>query len=136
MNNNTKIVCSFVILLIGNNLGSIALNENQYESVLLNSCFFGWMVFLYGISDFLKKFIFKKIIMCWKKLTCYCYFTFLSFKIINLIAVVCRLTLLLIAAFPVLCRGGAWWFAYSVVGVFIPVLASIFWKKMKSVWGF
>lgn len=142
MNNNTKMNCmiSFVILLIGNNLGSIALNENQYMNpfYLIVVSLAGWF-FLYGISDFFKKNSFlKKIIVCvGRNSLAIVILHFLSFKIINLIAVVfADLPYCLIAAFPVLCRGGAWWFAYSVVGVFIPVLASIFWKKMKSVWGF
>lgn len=127
---------AFAILIVCNNIGSIALNENRYENPIffLIVSFVGWQ-FLYEIAFFSQKITFtKNLLVCIGQNTlAVVILHFLCFKIVSYIGVVInQQPLCLVAAFPVLYRGGAWWVAYLFVGLFIPVCLSLLWKKLKG----
>ena len=130
-----KMVVAFLILVLCNQIGSIALDENRYENpaFLLVVSICGW-VLLYEVAQELKK---KKlladvIVCCGQNSMAIVVLHFLCFKIISLVGVVVynqpreRIT-----AFPVLYEQGAWWIAYMFAGVIVPVLLSVMWKKLK-----
>ena len=130
-----KIVGSLLLLIICNRIGSIALDENQYENpiflLIVSIC--GW-VFLYETALEIKKIksLSDIIVCCGQNSMAIVVFHFLCFKIVNLIGViVCKQPKGLIAAFPVLYNNGVWWIAYMSIGVIIPVLLSILWKRIK-----
>ena len=56
----------------------------------------------------------------------------LAFKIVSYIGVLANgQELYLVAAFPVLYRGGLWWMAYTVVGIVVPLLLGQLYNKIK-----
>lgn len=131
----TILFATFVILMVFNNIGSIALDLNSYENPIyfLVASFAGWQ-FLYEIAYFIQKITFvKNLLVCIGQNTlAVVILHFLCFKIVSYIGVMINhQPLFLVAAFPVLYKDGAWWIAYSSVGLFIPVGLSLLWKKIK-----
>ena len=61
------------------------------------------------------------------------FFHFLCFKLVNLAGVlIYGWPLCSVAAFPILCKGGAWWVAYTAIGLLLPVMGSLIWKWGKK----
>ncbi len=131
------LVCNFVILVICNNFGSIELGQNSYKNpfYLLVVSFVGWQ-FLYEVAFFIEKtHHIKTIITIGQNTLAIVILHFLSFKIVSYIGVLFnQQPLCLVAAFPVLYRGGAWWIAYCFVGITIPVFLSLIWKKISIIY--
>ena len=131
-----KMVVAFLILVLCNQIGSIALDENRYENpaFLLVVSICGW-VLLYEIAQELKKkkLLSDAIVCCGQNSMAIVVLHFLCFKIISLVGVVVyNQPRERIAAFPVLYEQGAWWIVYMFAGIIVPVLLSVMWKKMKG----
>lgn len=128
------LICAFVILVICNNIGSIELSQNSYNNPMyfLVASFAGWQ-FIYELAFFIEKTNhFKILITVGQNTLAIVILHFLSFKIVSYIGVIFyQQPLCLVAAFPVLYYGGAWWLAYCVVGIGIPVLLSLIWKRLS-----
>jgi fucose 4-O-acetylase-like acetyltransferase len=129
------LLVSFIILFVLNRFGSIALDSNSYENPLffLIVSFAGWQL-LFEISYFIKKYkVVKNIAVCTGQNTlAVVVLHFLCFKIISYAGVMIKAEpLCLIAAFPILYKGGCWWVAYTTVGLTIPVCLSLIWKNIK-----
>lgn len=124
------------ILLILNNFGSISLDSNSYVNpiyFLVASCA-GWQL-LYETSLFLCKInVIKKLLACIGRNTmAVVILHFLCFKIVSYIGVIYNgLPLCLVAAFPILFKGGVWWIAYLIIGLTLPFVLSLGWKRLKS----
>jgi hypothetical protein len=129
-------VASTAILLVAHSHGEIDLSSNDIENPIFFSVvsLAGWFL-LYGISSLLLR------TKC-KLVSAISYISihsvaivalhFLCFKIINAIAVcVTNQEMYMIAAFPVLMFSGAWWIAYTTVGIVVPLLINFaFWKAV------
>lgn len=131
-----SLVASFFVLLLCNQVGSIALDENQYENPIffLTVSICGW-VLLYDIAQILKNSkCISEVLMCFgKNSMAVVVLHFLCFKLISLIGVMFyKQPLGYIAAFPVLYENGMWWAAYLFAGIIIPVLLSILWKRIEA----
>lgn len=131
-----KMVVAFLILVLCNQIGSIALDENRYENpaFLLVVSICGW-VLLYEIAQELKKkkLLSDAIVCCGQNSMAIVVLHFLCFKIISLVGVVVyNQPRERIAAFPVLYEQGAWWIVYMFAGIIVPVLLSVVWKKLKG----
>lgn len=131
-----KMVVAFLILVLCNQIGSIALDENRYENpaFLLVVSICGW-VLLYEIAQELKKkkLLADAIVCCGQNSMAIVVLHFLCFKIISLVGVVVyNQPRERIAAFPVLYEHGAWWVTYMFAGIIVPVLLSVMWKKLKG----
>lgn len=131
-----KIVCSFVILVICNHMGSIALDQNQYENLLflLMTSLSGW-VLVYELAQEIQKFkgFCGLIVCCGQNSMAIIILHFLCFKVVSFIGVLVEHQPRgLIAAFPVLFQDGLWWIAYMIVGVMPPVLLNLLWKIIKK----
>lgn len=127
---------SIGILIVCNKIGSIALDQNNYENplFLLIVSFAGWQM-LYELSVFIKRFLLiKKAIVCAGQNTMSVVILhFLCFKIVSWIGVLINNDpLCLIAAFPVLYHGRYWWIAYMCAGLIIPIGLSLLYKKIKK----
>ena len=126
---------AFIILAVCNNIGSIDLGTNCYASpmFLVIASFAGWQ-FLYEIAFIIQRFsCISNVVACIGQNTmAVVALHFLCFKIISYIGVILNeQPLCLVAAFPVLYRDNAWWVAYTLVGLFIPICLSILWKRFK-----
>ena len=131
-----KMAVAFLILVLCNQIGSIALDENRYENpiFLLVVSICGW-VLLYEVAQELKKkkLLADAIVCCGQNSMAIVVLHFLCFKIISLVGVVVyNQPREGIAAFPVLYDHGAWWIAYMLVGIIVPVMLSVMWKRMKG----
>ncbi|WP_334427346.1 MULTISPECIES: acyltransferase family protein [unclassified Levilactobacillus] len=131
-----KMVVAFLILVLCNQIGSIALDENRYENpvFLLVVSICGW-VLLYEVAQELKKkkLLADAIVCCGQNSMAIVVLHFLCFKIISLVGVVVyNQPREGIAAFPVLYEQGAWWIAYMFAGIIVPVFLSVMWKKLKG----
>lgn len=131
-----KMVVAFLILVLCNQIGSIALDENRYENpvFLLVVSICGW-VLLYEVAQELKKkkLLADAIVCCGQNSMAIVVLHFLCFKIISLVGVVVyNQPREGIAAFPVLYEQGAWWIAYMFAGIIAPVFLSVMWKKLKG----
>lgn len=100
----------------------------------------GWCL-LYLISDILVNI--KKSKCTAKVITFLCYLSrhavpvmalhLLCFKIVNIIGVYAfGLDSYLIAAFPVLFKGGIWWIPYTILGLLLPLLLIYLYEKCKK----
>lgn len=130
------ILIAVMILLMCNIKGSIALNNNQYCNpvFLLVTSLSGW-IFLYGISSYVKqwKLVKKILISIGQNSLAIVILHFLCFKVVNYFGIMIDgKPKCLVAAFPVLYKTGCWWIIYSIVGVLLPVILNVFWKKMKD----
>lgn len=131
------LISSFTVLFVCNQLGSIALNQNRYENPLffLIVSFAGWQ-FLIEIAYFIKKIkVFEKCMICIGQNTlAVVILHFLCFKIVSYVGVLLKdQPLCLVAAFPILYDEGCWWIAYLGVGLIVPVLLSLAYKKCKRI---
>lgn len=113
-------VVAFLILVLCNQIGSIALDENRYENpvFLLVVSICGW-VLLYEVAQELKKkkLLADAIVCCGQNSMAIVVLHFLCFKIISLVGVVVyNQPREGIAAFPVLYEQGAWWDCVYVCG--------------------
>lgn len=121
---------SLCVLLLLNNFGSISLVKNSYENPLffILTSISGW-VFLYSLSHFICFIPFVKRIMTEisKSTLSIMILHFLAMKIVALaVTAVYQMPLFCVAAFPNLMGNvGAWWLAYTVVGVCVPVLLNM-----------
>lgn len=127
---------AFIILLVCNKYGSISLVKNSYVNPLyfLIVSFIGWQ-FLYEIAFFMGKvsIIRKAFVYLGQNTLSLVIFHFLSFKIVSYIGVLIKgQPLCLVAAFPILYEGGAWWIAYTLVGILVPIGLNALWKKLKN----
>lgn len=127
---------SFSVLLVGTRMGYISLANNSYGNPIffLVMSLAGW-AFLYEFAWMLKhtKNI-CKIVVCWGQNTLFVVlFHFLCFKLVNLAgALIYGWPLCSVAAFPILCKGGAWWMGYTAIGLLLPVFGSVVWKCGKK----
>lgn len=88
-----------------------------------------YCLFDYFIGKFLKKFI----CVVGKHTLSIVIFHFLVFKFINYFIVKkYKLSLCLIASYPILLSNGFWWIVYSLLGVSVPVLLSLTWSNLKD----
>lgn len=131
-----KMTVAFLILVLCNQIGSIALDENRYENpaFLLVVSICGW-VLLYEVAQELKKkkLLADAIVCCGQNSMAIVVLHFLCFKIISLVGVVVyNQPREGIAAFPVLYEQGAWWIAYMFAGIIVPVFLCVMWKKLKG----
>lgn len=129
-----KAVIAFMVLVVCNRFGSISLDQNQYTNpfFLILVSISGWIL-LYEIAVLIKKckVVCRLLIYVGKNSLAIVILHFLCFKIVNYFGVIInKLPRFLIAAFPVLYKNGNWWIAYSIVGVFVPIILSILWKKL------
>lgn len=126
---------SFILLLFLNSMGSIALNRNSYENpfFLIAASMAGW-AFLYSISFFIKQTKTMKSLMLiiGRRTLTIVILHFLSFKIVAACVVeFYKLPPFCLAALPNLYGDkGAWWLAYVLVGVGIPVIANICYRTV------
>ena len=127
---------AFAVLLWNNPRMHLELGSNSYVTpayLLLNSAA-GW-VFLYELAHYIQKIAWLKklMVVVGQNTMGVVILHFLSFKLVNLAGVLVeRKPLCLVAAFPVLYQGGVWWIAYFVVGLGLPVCASLAWKWVKG----
>lgn len=126
---------SFLLLLICNPLGEIALGENDLKDplFLLVTSISGWLL-LYEAAVLLKKvpFLCKTLTYIGANTLPIVIFHLLAFKIVSYIGVWRNgQKWYLVAAFPVLYRGGLWWMAYTVVGIVVPLLLGLLYNKIK-----
>lgn len=126
---------SFLLLLVYNHLGGIALGENAFGNplFLLTASIAGWL-FLYEGSVFLKRvpFLCKTVSYIGKHTLPIVILHLLAFKIVSYIGVLANgQELYLVAAFPVLYRGGLWWIAYTAVGIAVSLLFDVLYKRIK-----
>lgn len=119
-------ICTLVILLIMNNFVDIGMNTGLITNVI----FFvivslaGW-IFIYGIALLVNKTKLRSIFSYVGRHTLWILLLhFLSFKIVSCIYImITGVNKLYLAAFPVIkIAGGAWWIAYTVVGVAVPLM--------------
>ncbi|HBM98817.1 MAG TPA: hypothetical protein DD413_05260 [Ruminococcus sp.] len=121
---------SFGLLFCMKNIGSIALDQNHYENplFLLAASLTGW-AFLYSMSYFIKLIpgIKEMMLVIGKRTLTVVILHFLSIKIVEVIVVAYYgMPAFCVAAFPNLYgEKGLWWFAYTVVGVGVPIVANI-----------
>lgn len=121
------LIVAMLVLLAGYHRGYIAIDGNNIENPLffVAMSLAGWFL-LYGIAELLVK-------NSWKVNSGLVYISvhsipiialhFLCFKIVNLAAVVVYgMENYMVAAFPVLMLSEAWWIAYTVVGLSVPLL--------------
>lgn len=124
------------VLVVGYLIGiRINLGSRVYVNpgVLLVMSAAGWTM-LYEFAWFIKDFAANKVLVIIAQHSlAIVAFHFLSFKIVSLIGVLIKhQPKCLIAAFPVLYKGGLWWVAYLVVGITIPVLLGMGYNRVKK----
>ncbi len=127
---------SFCLLLVCNRLGGIALGENVFMNpiFLLTASVAGWLL-LYEGATFLKKVpvLCKTVSYMGANTLPIVILHLLAFKIVSYIGVFANgHRRYLVAAFPVLYRGGMWWIAYTAVGIAVPLLLNILYRKIKG----
>lgn len=130
------LVLSLAVLLGCDRIGLIALNVNEYVNplFLLVASFAGWS-FLYETSFFVQKIAYlpTALICMGRNTLAVVVLHLLCFKIVNMFGVIFSgKPACLIAAFPVLYEGGAWWIAYTAVGLGIPIALNCLRKKWVS----
>ena len=130
------LVLSLAVLLGCDRIGLIALSVNEYVSplFLLVASFAGWS-FLYETSFFVQKIAYlpTALICMGRNTLAVVVLHLLCFKIVNLFGVIFSgKPACLIAAFPVLYEGGAWWIAYTAVGLGVPIALNCLRKKWVS----
>lgn len=126
---------SFCLLLVYDRLGGIAIGENDFMDpvFLLTASVAGWF-FLYEGAVFLKKvpFLSKAVSYIGEHTLPIVILHLLAFKIVSFIGVLVNgQAPCLVAAFPVLYRGGFWWAAYTAVGISVSLLFDILYQKIK-----
>jgi len=124
---------SLAVLIVCDRIGFISLNENKYVNpfFFLIVSFAGWS-FLYETAFFVQKFSgLTKVLVCMGRNTlAVVVLHLLCFKIVNVFGVlISGKPACLIAAFPVLYEGGAWWIAYTAVGLGVPIALNQLRKK-------
>ena len=124
--NIIMLLFGFVVLLCGYQRGYISIGSNHIENppFFIVMSFAGWL-HLYGMAGILKK-ISLRLANGLSYISIHSVpiiaLHFLSFKVINVIAVMLYgFESYMIAAFPVLMRTGAWWILYAMAGIFIPL---------------
>lgn len=124
--NIVMLLLGFVVLLCGYHRGYISIGSNNIENPLffIVMSFAGWLL-LYGMAGILQK-ISVRLTNLLSYISIHSVpiisLHFLSFKVINVIAVmIYGFESYMVAAFPVLMRTGAWWILYTIAGVFIPL---------------
>lgn len=120
-----KIVISFIVLLIINNMGYIALSENYYTNpiFLIIASVTGW-IFLYNISYVLNINTYLRKIFSYigENSMAILILHLLSFKIVNIYAIkIYNLPIVKLAKFPILMEGEYWWILYGIVGIILPL---------------
>lgn len=125
-------VGSVCLLLVYNRLGGIALGENAFMDpvFLLTASVAGWLL-LYEGAGFLQKVpvLCKAVSYIGANTLPIVILHLLAFKIVSFTGVLVNgQERCLVAAFPVLYRGGFWWIAYTAVGIAVPLLLD----KLKS----
>lgn len=131
------LIINLVILLFCNKIGTIELGANSYMNPVyfLIVSFCGWR-FVYEIAFMIGKNEYsKKLLACIGQNTLpVVILHFLCFKLVNYIGVLFNhQPLFLIAAFPILYKGGVWWIAYTLVGLMIPICLNLLYKKIKMI---
>lgn len=117
---------TFAVLLVFNQLGTIELVDNYYVNpvYLIIVSITGWH-FLYEIAFFIQKIALLTNVFVYlgQNTMAILILHLFSFKIINYIGVIIfKQPICLVAAFPVLYSGAAWWVIYTFTGVLIPLL--------------
>lgn len=122
-------------LLCMNDMGSVSLGKNYYESpvFLLFVSLAGWLM-LYEVSFFLAETKFGKTIeVVGENSLTIMILHFLSFKLVSFVGILFEhKPFYLMAAFPTLYNDGGWWIFYTFVGVGMPILII---KILRSVRG-
>lgn len=127
-------IIGVAVLVVALQLGDIEIATNEYvnPAFLLLCSLAGWYM-VYEAAYFIAKAPFWReglVVMGQNTLTVLI-FHFLCFKIVSFIGLkIQQQPSFLMAAFPVLYNGGLWWLAYTLVGITVPVLMSLIWKKL------
>ncbi len=130
------LLSTFSVLIICNNMGSIALSKNSYTNPIyfLIVSFVGWQ-FVYELAYFIGKgkYLKRFLVVLGQNTLAIVILHFLCFKIVSYLGVLINQDpLCLIAAFPVLYQDGTWWIWYSLVGLLVPFSMSLLWKRVKK----
>jgi len=130
------LLVSFGLLLILNHFGSVALNACEYKNpaFLLIASVSGWC-FLYSISFFVARTKIKGFFtFIGKRTLTILILHFLSMKTVALVVIaVYALPAFSLAAYPHLYGDrGLWWLCYTVIGVAIPILVNIPYRKLSD----
>lgn len=127
---------AFIILIICKHFGRIELADTHYTNpvflIITSVC--GWM-FLYELSYFISKNrkLADGIIVIGKNTIAVVILHFLCFKIVSFIGIIITdAPEYVLACFPTYMKTGAWWAAYTIIGVGIPVLLSVIYKLIKQ----
>ena len=129
------LVGSFCLLLVYDRLGGIALGENDFMDpiFLLTASVAGWLLLYEGAVILKNKpFLCKPISYIGEHTLPIVILHLLAIKLVSFIGVLVKgQEFYLVAAFPVLYRGGFWWIAYTVVGISVSLLSDILYQKIK-----
>ena len=132
----SALAVSLAVLIGCDRIGFIALNVNEYVNpfFLLVASFAGWC-FLYETAYYVQKvaYVPKVLVYMGRNTLAVVVLHLLCFKIVNMFGVIIfGKPACLIAAFPVLYEGGAWWIAYTAVGLGVPIALNVLRKKWMS----
>lgn len=132
-----EFLVSLIILLLCYQLGHIELADTYYKNpaFLIITSLAGWQL-LYELAFFISKLqrMSDYFIIIGKNTLAVVILHFLSFKIVSYIGIkITDAPDFLLASFPIYMKNGLWWVAYTVTGVFIPVLLSIEYKNLKGI---
>lgn len=125
-----------VFMTLNNGINKFGLAENQYNNplILLLASISG-LFFLFFIARIVSKieYISKPIVYLGKNTLYILILHFLCFKIVSYLGVIIyHKPFFFVASFPVLFEGNLWWLAYTIVGVFIPVLFGLICSQLKK----
>lgn len=133
------IVVSFGILYLCDRLCSMwgwnsNVNNVSNPVMYLISSYAGFFT-VYGIAVLLQKLKYASSLLCviGRHTLSVVLFHFLSFKVVNVIqCVIYNQPMYRVASFTTFYSKKGWWLAYTIVGIGIPVLLGIVYKKAKS----
>ena len=124
-----------VILCLCNKVGTIALDKLEiFNPLFYLCCSFAGMAFIYGISRFIDAYLNKiggGLSYIGKHSMAIMIGHFLSFKLVSygLIAIR-KIPYFCAAAFPVLTDIGFYWIPYTIVGIALPLIVQMIWRKL------
>lgn len=128
---------SFSLLIVYNFFGGIALGENEFVNpiFMLTASLAGWLL-LYEGAVLLKNIYFVQRILSYlgANTLSIVILHLLAFKIVSYIGVcIYHQESYLVAAFPVLYKGGFWWILYTIAGIMVPLFFNLIWKKITGI---
>lgn len=129
------VLVGILILVICNKKVAISLGSNSYgnPAYLIVCSIAGWML-IYGLASVLEKFKCRRlwIVLGMNTLPIVIHH-FWCFKLVHFVQIALYgYPKKYLAAFPYLNASGAWWVVYTIVGVAVPVIISLVYKKGKE----